>query len=109
MRCRIVTGNLATVLGLPRRVVVALAHLIKYLKDFDIADTLTEANHFERFTAQARNMVLGANTLYNLEIFRNETDGTIQGSLLSVLDHTKTKFGARLLKRWVGQPLTNKT
>ncbi|KAK1232280.1 Mismatch repair protein msh3 [Marasmius sp. AFHP31] len=103
-------GNLlATVSGFPRRVVIALAQLIKYLKNFDIADTLTEANHFDRFTAQARNMVLGANTLHNLEIFRNETDGTIQGSLLSVLDHTKTKFGARLLKRWVGQPLTNKT
>ncbi|KAL0580265.1 Mismatch repair protein msh3 [Marasmius crinis-equi] len=100
---------LATVSGFPRRVVVALAHIIKYLKNFDIADTLTEANYFERFTAQTRNMVLGANTLHNLEIFRNETDGTIQGSLLSVLDHTKTKFGARLLKRWVGQPLTNKT
>ncbi|KAJ8078692.1 Mismatch repair protein msh3 [Marasmius tenuissimus] len=102
-------GNLlATVSGFPRRVVVALAQIIKYLKNFDIADTLTEANHFDRFTAQTRNMVLGANTLHNLEIFRNETDGTIQGSLLSVLDYTKTKFGARLLKRWVGQPLTNK-
>ncbi|KAG7092381.1 hypothetical protein E1B28_008738 [Marasmius oreades] len=104
------TGKLlAAVSGFPRRVVIALAQTINYLKAFDIADTLVEANFFERFTAHSRNMVLAANTLHNLEIFKNETDGTVYGSLLSVLDHTKTKFGARLLKRWVGQPLTNKT
>ncbi|KAF9264759.1 hypothetical protein L218DRAFT_972361 [Marasmius fiardii PR-910] len=99
---------LAAVSGFPRRVVIALAQIIDYLKAFDIADTLMEANFFERFTAHSRTMILGANTLHNLEIFNNETDGTIHGSLLSILDHTKTKFGARLLKRWVGQPLTNK-
>uniref|UniRef100_A0A674P0D5 MutS homolog 3 (E. coli) n=1 Tax=Takifugu rubripes TaxID=31033 RepID=A0A674P0D5_TAKRU len=30
-----------------------------------------------------------------------------KGSLLWVLDHTRTHFGRRLLRRWVGQPLTD--
>ncbi|KAI3610488.1 dna mismatch repair protein msh3 [Moniliophthora roreri] len=111
---RIFSGNekagkrLAEVSGLPRRVVVALAHIIQYLSAFDIVDALFEAEYFERFTIHSRSMLLGVNTLSNLEIFKNETDGSVRGSLLSILDHTKTKFGARLLKRWIGQPLTDR-
>ena len=42
------------------------------------------------------------------EIYRNETDFTKKGSLLWILDHTTTKFGARMLKDWIGRPLTDK-
>src|SRR5205085_11467724 len=31
--------------------------------------------------------------------------GATEGSLLGVLDRTKTAMGARLLRRWVGSPL----
>ena len=42
------------------------------------------------------------------EVYQNQTDYSTTRSLISVLDRTTTKFGARLLKSWVGQPLTNK-
>jgi DNA mismatch repair protein MutS len=41
----------------------------------------------------------------NLEIFRGLASGTAQGSLLSVLDETRTPMGGRLLRRWLSQPL----
>ena len=41
------------------------------------------------------------------EIYRNETDGATRGSLMWILDHTSTRFGARLLRSWVGRPLVD--
>lgn len=52
-------------------------------------------------------MVLSANTLTNLEVFRNATDHREKGSLLWILDHTKSRMGKRLLREWLGRPLTN--
>lgn len=53
-------------------------------------------------------MLLNGNTMTNLEIYQNQTDFTTHGTLMSILDHTSTKFGARLLKNWIGKPLTNR-
>jgi DNA mismatch repair protein MutS len=50
-------------------------------------------------------MALDEQTLTNLEIFRNSRTGTTEGSLLGVIDLTKTAMGSRLLRRWLGQPL----
>lgn len=50
-------------------------------------------------------MVLDNATLRNLEIFRNLKDGSVTGSLISILDKTKTSMGARLLRNWVSYPL----
>lgn len=46
-------------------------------------------------------------TRRNLEITETMRDKSKRGSLLWVLDKTKTSMGARLLKRWVEKPLTN--
>ncbi|KAF8061576.1 DNA mismatch repair protein MSH3 [Lyophyllum atratum] len=98
---------MAEVADFPKRVVIALAHAIKYLSAFSIADALLETRFFSKFTTKAH-MLLAGNTLTNLEIYRNETDQTTKGSLLWVLDRTKTKFGARLLRSWIGRPLVDK-
>jgi DNA mismatch repair protein MutS len=50
-------------------------------------------------------MTLDAQTRRNLELFQSSRLGTVSGSLLSVIDLTKTPMGGRLLKRWLGQPL----
>jgi DNA mismatch repair protein MutS len=50
-------------------------------------------------------MVLDAATRRNLEIFESTRTRAAKGSLLGVLDATKTAMGARLLRKWVGQPL----
>ncbi len=53
-------------------------------------------------------MYLDTHTRRNLEIEQTMHEGTKHGSLLWVLDATKTSGGARLLKNWVRQPLQNK-
>jgi len=98
---------MASITDFPNRVVIALAHAIKYLSAFGIADAFLETKFFTKFTTRVH-MRLAANTLSNLEIYRNETDKTSHGSLMWVLDRTKTKFGARLLRSWVGRPLVDR-
>ncbi len=54
-------------------------------------------------------MTLDPQTRRNLELFQTSRLGAIQGSLLSVIDLSKTAMGGRLLKRWLGQPLLDIT
>ena len=44
-------------------------------------------------------------TRRSLELTQNISDGSRRATLLSVLDHTVTPMGARMLRRWVEQPL----
>ncbi len=50
-------------------------------------------------------MALDVQTQRNLELFQGARSGGIEGSLLSVIDMTKTPMGGRLLRKWLGQPL----
>ncbi len=50
-------------------------------------------------------MSFDAGTLRNLELTRNIRDGSARGTLLAVLDKTCTVMGARLLKKWLCEPL----
>ena len=50
-------------------------------------------------------MALDPQTRRNLELFEGGRWGSKEHSLLSVLDLTRTPMGARLLRRWLGQPL----
>jgi DNA mismatch repair protein MutS len=50
-------------------------------------------------------MALDPQTRRNLELFEAGRWGARTGTLLSVLDRTRTPMGARLLRRWLGQPL----
>ncbi|MGA1866846.1 MAG: DNA mismatch repair protein MutS, partial [Thermoplasmatota archaeon] len=54
-------------------------------------------------------MVLDSTTLRNLEVMRSFRDGSTKGTLLEVLDHTRTAMGARLLRNWIQQPLMDIT
>ena len=49
-------------------------------------------------------MILDPQTRRNLELFYTFRQGIV-GSLLAVIDLTKTAMGGRLLRRWLGQPL----
>ncbi|MGB9751800.1 DNA mismatch repair protein MutS [Roseiflexus castenholzii] len=49
-------------------------------------------------------MVLDPQTQRNLELLEGNS-GTTRGSLIGVLDQTRTPMGARLLRRWISQPL----
>ena len=50
-------------------------------------------------------MTLDAHTRRNLELFESGRGGGVKGSLLGVLDATRTPMGGRLLRRWLGEPL----
>ncbi|KAI0781314.1 muts domain V-domain-containing protein [Trametes elegans] len=95
---------MAAIAEFSKLVVTALAQSLKYLTAFNVADALCETRFFAKFTERTH-MLLNANTLTNLEIYRNDTDYNIKGSLMWILDRTSTKFGARLLRSWVGKPL----
>jgi DNA mismatch repair protein MutS len=50
-------------------------------------------------------MTLDPYTRRNLELFETGRSGSVKGSLLWVLDKTRTPMGGRLLRRWISQPL----
>lgn len=52
-------------------------------------------------------MYLDVNTRKNLELTETIRDRKKKGSLLWLLDQTKTSMGARMLRTWVEQPLQN--
>ncbi|MGH4138172.1 DNA mismatch repair protein MutS [Clostridium sp.] len=52
---------------------------------------------------------LDANSRRNLELTETLRDKTKKGSLLWVLDRTNTAMGARRLRKWLDQPLINKS
>ena len=52
-------------------------------------------------------MTLDPHTRRNLELFESGRGGSIKGSLLWVLDKTRSPMGGRLMRRWIGQPLLN--
>ena len=58
----------------------------------------------ERIDNESRLVVDGA-SLRHLEITQNVRDGGRKGTLLAVLDKTKTAMGGRLLRKWLEAPL----
>ena len=53
----------------------------------------------------ASHMTLDPQTRRNLELYEAGRWDSTDWSLLSALDNTRTPLGARLLRRWLGQPL----
>jgi DNA mismatch repair protein MutS len=51
-------------------------------------------------------MSLDFATKRNLEIMSTMQEGAREGSLIQVLDKTKTAMGGRMLKKWISAPLT---
>ncbi|KAG0337898.1 Mismatch repair protein msh3 [Podila horticola] len=98
---------LNTVLGLSKNLTIALSAIIAHLTDFGLAPIFRLSKYFECFTSRSH-MLLNGNTIANLEIYRNQTDWSSRCSLFSILDHTVTGFGKRLLKKWVGKPLVDR-
>jgi len=50
-------------------------------------------------------MTLDMHTRRNLELFETGRSGSVKGSLLWVLDKTRSPMGGRLMRRWLSQPL----
>ncbi|XP_060546620.1 DNA mismatch repair protein Msh3 [Pantherophis guttatus] len=101
------TGSqaLSQILKFDKSVLCSLAAVILYLKEFNLEKILYNPSNFKKLSSEDEYMTLNGATLKNLEILRNQTDMKTKGSLFCILDHTKTSFGRRKLKKWVTQPL----
>jgi DNA mismatch repair protein MutS len=77
--------------------------LLEYLQDSQKRE-LKELDALRTYSVSGY-MVLDPTTLRNLEIIKNIRDGTDKRTLLEVLDATSSPMGARLLRRWLLQPL----
>ena len=85
---------------------LAAGALLQYLYD-------TQKTDLEHFThiypyLTSRYMLLDSSTRRNLELTETLREKQKRGSLLWVLDKTKTAMGARLLRNYIEQPLIEK-
>ncbi len=85
--------------------ICSLGAMLKYLKDTQKRD-LSHLSELKFYTNE-NYLRLDANTRRNLEITETMREKTKRGSLLGVLDKTKTAMGARRLKSWIDRPLVN--
>lgn len=98
------TALLDKVLKLPEPVTICLSAMITHLTEYGLEHIFDLTKYFQSFTTQ-QHMLINGTTLESLEVYRNATDHSDKGSLLWALDKTRTRFGQRLLRKWIGRPL----
>ena len=81
----------------------ALGCLLDYLYQTQMTG-LERMNRLDVYT-DAQYMKLDLSTRRNLELLETMRSKEKRGSLLGVLDHTRTAMGKRLLRTWLEQPL----
>ncbi len=86
--------------------VVAAGSLLQYLYDTQ-KDELKHITHIYPYIA-SRYMLIDSSTRRNLELTETLRDKQKRGSLLWVLDKTKTAMGSRTLASYIRQPLIDK-
>ena len=77
----------------------AAGAVVAYLRETQ-RDTLAQITALETYSVSGF-MTLDAHTRRNLELFESGRGGGVKGSLLWVLDATRTPMGGRLLRRWL--------
>ncbi len=90
-----------------KRLVVSVAKLLNYAQ----STMKKDLNHLLPATVfkQEINMRVDYHSKRSLELDKGARSGSKKGSLLSVLDKTKTAMGGRLLKQWLDKPLIQKS
>ncbi|MBQ9023096.1 MAG: DNA mismatch repair protein MutS [Eubacterium sp.] len=86
--------------------VIAAGSLLRYLYDTQ-KNSLAHMSKIEPYST-GKYMILDSFTRRNLELTETLREKEKRGSLLWVLDKTKTAMGARLLRSWLEQPLLSK-
>ncbi|KAG6413954.1 hypothetical protein SASPL_126670 [Salvia splendens] len=93
--------------AMPELVIQALSLTIHHLKQFGFERIICLEASFRPF-ASITEMTLSANALQQLEVLKNNYDGSDCGSLLQCINNTLTVFGSRLLRHWVTHPLCDR-
>ena len=86
--------------------VISAGALLQYLLETQ-KNNLTNLTHITPYTS-GKYMMLDSSTRRNLELCETLREKQKRGSLLWVLDKTKTAMGARTLRKYVEQPLIDK-
>ena len=86
--------------------IVAAGSLLQYLTDMQKSDISNITHIYPYLTSKY--MLLDSSTRRNLELVETMRDKQKRGTLLWVLDRTKTAMGARTLRSFIEQPLIEK-
>ena len=86
--------------------IVASGALLQYLVDMQKSDISNITHIYPYLTSKY--MLLDGSTRRNLELVETMRDKQKRGTLLWVLDKTKTAMGARTLRSFIEQPLIDK-
>ena len=86
-------------------VICAVGALINYLKETQMTG-LERINQIDTYS-ESQYMKLDYNTQRNLELTQTMLSKEKRGSLLWVIDKTKTAMGKRLIRSWLEHPLMN--
>ncbi|TWU77451.1 DNA mismatch repair protein msh6 [Metarhizium rileyi] len=88
-------------------VMSAVGAMVSYLKFLQLERPLLSQRNFEKYNPIQKNgtLVLDGQTLVNLELFSNSSNGSSEGTLFSLLNKCITPFGKRLFRQWVVHPL----
>ncbi len=89
-----------------REAVSAAGVILQYLQETQ-KSAPQQINALQIYYPEAY-LALDATTFRNLELTKTLRYGEKKGSLLDLLDKTKTACGARLLQHWLQKPLTEK-
>lgn len=87
-----------------------MKQVLKLLLDYIQATQKRSLQHLKRAVVYEPSdfLELDHNSQYNLELIRNIRTGKKSGTLLWLLDQTKTAMGGRKLKQWIERPLVNR-
>ena len=85
--------------------VCSLGAMLSYLYETQKTD-LTHLKNLKYYEA-SNHLQIDASSFRNLEITETMRDKEKRGSLLGILDRTKTAMGSRRLKSWLDRPLIN--
>ncbi len=85
--------------------VIAVGSLLVYIKETQKTD-VSFAKEINSYT-KGQYLEIDLNTRRNLELTESMRSKEKKGSLLWVLDKTKTAMGARLLRNWITKPLVD--
>ena len=86
--------------------IVAAGALLQYLIDMQKSDISNITHLYPYLTSKY--MLLDSSTRRNLELVETMRDKQKRGTLLWVLDKTKTAMGARMLRGFIEQPLIDR-
>ncbi len=88
-----------------RAIVCAVGAMLDYIKDTQKKD-ISYINKLNLYS-NGQYLELDVNTRRNLELCESMRSKDKKGTLLWVLDKTRSSLGARLLRKWVEHPLVN--